>query len=157
MPASGRERETRFGDDIRAVRGLGAERPQLAWPLTISMLGLAGLPATVGFIGKLYLIEALVEGDYTWLAVFIAVGSMISLAYYLRVVAAMWMRPGEEPSGAPAIAGAAPEADPIDPEAGRRIYLLAPALLAAAATVFFGIIPQPLVEFAQHAGSSLFP
>jgi NADH-quinone oxidoreductase subunit N len=152
-----RERETPFGDDIRSLRGLGAERPALAWPLTISMLGLAGLPATAGFLGKLSLIEALVEGDYTWLAVFIAIGTMISLAYYLRVVAAMWMRPAAEPLGAsPAIAGAAPEADPIDPEAGRRLYLVVPALLAAAATVFFGIIPQPLVEFAAHAGASLF-
>jgi NADH-quinone oxidoreductase subunit N len=152
-----RERETPYGDDIRAVQGLGRERPLLAWPLTISMLGLAGLPATVGFIGKLYLIEALVEGDYTWLAVFIAVGTMISLAYYLRVVAAMWMRPGAEAVGTtPAIAGASPEADPIDPDAGRRIYLVAPALLAAAGVVFFGVIPQPLVEFAEHAGASLF-
>jgi NADH-quinone oxidoreductase subunit N len=152
-----RERETPYGDDIRAVQGLGRERPLIAWPLTISMLGLAGLPATVGFIGKLYLIEALVEGDYTWLAVFIAVGTMISLAYYLRVVAAMWMRPGGETATAtPAIAGASPEADPIDPEAGRRIHLVAPALLAAAAVVFFGVIPQPLVEFAEHAGASLF-
>ncbi len=153
-----RERETPFGDDIRSVRGLAAERPLLAWPLTISMLALAGMPATVGFIGKLYLIEALVEGDYTWLAVFIAVGTMISLAYYLRVVAAMWMRPEGEmaPGATPAIAGASPEADPIDPEAGRRIYLIAPALLAAAATVCFGIIPQPLVDFAAHAGASLF-
>jgi NADH-quinone oxidoreductase subunit N len=150
-----RERETPYGDDITAVRGLGAERPLLAWPLTISMLSLAGFPATVGFIGKLYLIEALVEGDYTWLAVFIAVGTMISLAYYLRVVAAMWMRPETE-TATPVIAGASPEADPIDPDAGRRIYLVAPALLAAAATIFFGVIPQPLVEFAQHAGSSLF-
>jgi NADH-quinone oxidoreductase subunit N len=153
-----RERETPYGDDIRSVRGLGRKRPALAWPLTISMLGLAGLPATVGFIGKLYLIEALVEGDYTWLAVFIAVGTMISLAYYLRVVAAMWM-PSEEraaPGTAPAIAGAAPEADPIDPDAGRRAYLLAPAALAAAGVVFFGVIPQPLVEFAERAGASLF-
>ncbi|HXR31969.1 MAG TPA: NADH-quinone oxidoreductase subunit N [Solirubrobacterales bacterium] len=150
-----RERETPYGDGIAAVRGLGTERPLLAWPLTISMLGLAGLPATVGFIGKLYLIEALVEGDYTWLAVFIAVGTMISLAYYLRVVAAMWMRPGAE-AATPAIAGASPEADPIDPEAGGRFYLVIPALLAAAATVFFGVIPQPLVELAQHAGASLF-
>jgi NADH-quinone oxidoreductase subunit N len=153
-----RERETPFGDGMRSVRGLGAERPLLAWPLTISMLALAGLPATSGFIGKLYLIEALVEGDYTWLAVFIAVGTMISLAYYLPVVAAMWMRPrGEAAAGAtPAIAGASPDADPIDPDAGRRIHLLAPALLAAAATVFFGVIPQPLVDFAAHAGASLF-
>jgi NADH-quinone oxidoreductase subunit N len=152
-----RERETVHGDRIEAVRGLGRERPLLAWPLTISMLGLAGLPATAGFIGKLYLIEALVEGDYTWLAVFIAVGTMISLAYYLPVVAAMWMRPGgEAEAAAPAIAGAAPEADPTDPEAGRRLHLLVPALLAAAAVVFFGVIPQPLVELAQHAGASLF-
>ncbi|HET6998576.1 MAG TPA: NADH-quinone oxidoreductase subunit N [Solirubrobacterales bacterium] len=153
-----RERETPFGDSIRSVQGLAQERPLLAWPLTISMLALAGLPATAGFIGKLYLIEALVEGDYTWLAVFIAVGTMISLAYYLRVVAAMWMRPAEEtaPGATPAIAGAAPEADPVDPEAGRRWYLVGPALLAAAATVFFGVIPQPLVEFAERAGASLF-
>jgi NADH-quinone oxidoreductase subunit N len=153
-----RERETIFGDDIRAVRGLGAERPLLAWPLTISMLALAGLPATAGFIGKLYLIEALVEGDYTWLAVFIAVGTMISLAYYLRVVAAMWMSPETEgaPGATPVIAGASPEADPFDPEAGRRWYLVGPAILASAATVFFGIIPQPLVEFASHAGAALF-
>jgi NADH-quinone oxidoreductase subunit N len=151
-----RERETPWGDDIRAVRGLGGARPALAWPLTISMLALAGLPVTTGFIGKLYLIEALIEGDYTWLAVFIAVGTMISLAYYLRVVAAMWMRPGGEAAGAtPVIAGAAPEADPIDRDAGRRLYLVAPAVLAAAATIFFGVIPGPLVDFATHAGSSL--
>jgi NADH-quinone oxidoreductase subunit N len=153
-----RERETPFGDSIRAVQNLGQERPLLAWPLTISMLALAGLPATAGFIGKLYLIEALVEGDYTWLAVFIAVGTMISLAYYLRVVAVMWMRPGGEaaPGTTPAIAGASPEADPVDPDAGRRWYLAGPALLAAAATIFFGVIPQPLVEFAARAGASLF-
>jgi NADH-quinone oxidoreductase subunit N len=158
-----RERETAHGDDLRAMQGLGRERPLLAWPLTISMLGLAGLPATAGFIGKLYLIEALVDGDYTWLAVFIAIGTMISLAYYLRVVAAMWMRPEEEklasPPGAPAapaIAGAAPEADPLDPLAGRRAYLVVPALLLAAAVIFFGIVPQPLVEFAERAGASLF-
>jgi len=153
-----RERETPFGDSTRAVQGLGRERPLLAWPLTISMLALAGLPATAGFIGKLYLIEALVEGDFTWLAVFIAIGTMISLAYYLPVVAAMWMRPESEtaPGAAPAIAGADPEADPVDPEAGRRWYLVGPAILAAAATIFFGVIPQPLVEFAEHAGSALF-
>jgi NADH-quinone oxidoreductase subunit N len=123
------------------------------------MLALARLPATAGFIGKLYLIEALVEGSYTWLAVFIAVGTMISLADYLRVVAAMWMTPGESVAPAeatPVISGASPEADPVDPGAGRRWYLVAPAVIAAAITVFLGVIPQPLVDFATHAGSSLF-
>jgi NADH-quinone oxidoreductase subunit N len=153
-----RERETSYGDDIRAVEGLGAERPLLAWPLTISMLALAGLPATSGFMGKLFLIEALVDGDYTWLAVAIAIGTMVSLAYYLRVVAAVWMRPAAIAAPAeemPAIAGASPEADAIDPDAGRRPYLVGPALAAAAATVFFGVIPQPLVAWAEHAGAAL--
>jgi NADH-quinone oxidoreductase subunit N len=107
-----RERETAHGDGIEALRGLGRERPLLAWPLTVSMLGLAGLPATAGFIGKLYLIEALVAGDYTWLAVMIAIGTMISLAYYLPVVAAMWMRTetdARETAGAgTAVGGASP-------------------------------------------------
>ncbi len=150
-----RERETPYGDDIRSVQGLGAERPLLAWPLTISMLALAGLPATSGFMGKLFLIEALVDGDYTWLGVAIAIGTMVSLAYYLRVVAAIWMRPETEvaaPTEMPAIAGASPETDPIDPDAGGRPYLVGPALLAAGATVFFGVIPQPLVAWAEHAG-----
>ena len=43
-----RERETTLGDHIDAVAGIGATRPALAWPLTISMLGLAGLPGTAG-------------------------------------------------------------------------------------------------------------
>jgi NADH-quinone oxidoreductase subunit N len=153
-----RERETPYGDDIRSVEGLGRERPLLAWPLTISMLALAGLPATSGFMGKLFLIEALVDGNYTWLAVAIAIGTMVSLGYYLRVVAAVWMRPETEvvaTTDMPAIAGASPEADAIDPDAGRRAYLVGPALLAAAATVFFGVIPQPLVAWAEHAGAAL--
>ena len=39
-----RERETDLGDSIAAVTGLGRQRPLLAWPLTIAMLGLAGHP-----------------------------------------------------------------------------------------------------------------
>src|SRR6266540_6243347 len=99
-----RERETIWGDDIKSVQGLGRARPELAWPLTISMLALSGLPATAGFMGKLFLIEAAVDADYTWLAVAIAIGTMISLAYYLRVVAAVWMR-AAEPLGPEPAAG----------------------------------------------------
>ena len=95
------------------------------------MLALAGIPATAGFIGKFYLIEAAVDGDYTWLGVVIVIGSMISLAYYLRVVAAMWRdeaqpsrsRPAPIPlTGRAALAGGAPEDEPPrrGPAAGRR-------------------------------------
>ena len=166
-----RERETGYGDDIRAVQGLGRDRPVLAWPLTISMLGLAGLPATAGFVGKLYLIEATVDAGYTWLGVAIAIGTMISLAYYLRVVAAVWMRPAAEPRApeapeVPAMAGGSPEADdqplagsdaaPTAPPKGTRcLAILVPAVIAAGATIFFGVIPSPLVDWASHAGDAL--
>jgi NADH-quinone oxidoreductase subunit N len=152
-----RERETPFGDDIRAVEGLGQESPQLAWPLTISMLGLAGLPGTVGFVGKLYLIEAAVDAGYTWLGVMIVIGTMISLAYYLRVVAAVWMRPAVA-TEMPAMAGGSPEADAGFPLGASRCGLVVgAATISAAATVFFGVIPTPLVNWASQAGGVLAP
>jgi NADH-quinone oxidoreductase subunit N len=158
-----RERESGMGDDIRSVQGLGRDRPALAWPLTIAMFALAGLPGTAGFIGKLYLIEGSVDSGYTWLGVAIAVGTMISLAYYLRVVAAIWMRPVARPNteerrvvaaAMPAIAGGSPEAD-AEPTGSRSWVIVALAAVAAGATIFFGIVPSPLVDWAQHAGAGL--
>ncbi|HEY2631931.1 MAG TPA: NADH-quinone oxidoreductase subunit N [Solirubrobacteraceae bacterium] len=171
-----RERETNLGDNVQAMAGLGRERPWLAWPLTISMLALAGIPATAGFIGKFYLIDAAVSGGYTWLGVVIVIGSMISLGYYLPVIATMWM--GSSPAAAPmpatgaipAIAGGSPELDddpdspapstvtatppavaggPLQPE------LAFVAILAASATIFFGIVPQPLFNLVHGVGGAL--
>src|SRR3954449_1796713 len=154
-----RERETPWGDDIKSVQGLGRDRPELAWPLTISMLALAGLPATAGFMGKLYLIEAAVDASHTYLGVAIAIGTMISLAHYLRAIAAVGMRPAAEP--APAMAGGSPEADALDvpterpPKGTHCLAIMIPAAVCAAATIFFGVIPSPLVDWASHAGASL--
>jgi NADH-quinone oxidoreductase subunit N len=148
-----RERETGLGDDIASVQGLGAQRPLLAMSMTLAMLGLAGIPATAGFIGKFYLIDAAVSGDYTWLGVVIVIGSMVSLAYYLKVIAAMWMQEAPTPgtalaTGAPAMVGGSPEADMhrIQPET----WFV--ALLFGAATLFFGIVPSPLFDLAVDAG-----
>jgi NADH-quinone oxidoreductase subunit N len=127
-----RERETEYGDDITALQGLGAARPVLAWSMTIAMLSLAGIPATAGFIGKVFLIRATVDGGYTWLAIMIVIGSMISLAYYLRVIAAMWIRPAPvaearssiaAPAGPrPALAGGAPDGPVYAPVTGPRAH-----------------------------------
>jgi NADH-quinone oxidoreductase subunit N len=116
-----RERESGVEDDITSLYGLGADRPWLAWPITIAMLSLAGFPATAGFFGKLFLIQAAVDNDYAWVAVAIVLGSAISLVYYLRVIAAVWMRSPSEavagggvargPRARPAMAGASQEAD----------------------------------------------
>jgi NADH-quinone oxidoreductase subunit N len=149
-----RERETTLGDHMDAVAGIGASRPPLAWPLTISMLGLAGLPGTAGFMGKFFLIEASVDGGFTWLGIVIVIGSMLSLVYYLRVIAAVWMGPAIAP--VPAMAGGSPEADagPLRP-ARATVETIAIACLAGAATVFFGIIPDPLLDVAADAGRAL--
>jgi len=156
-----RERETPLGDDIDALNGIGATRPLLAWPMTIAMLGLAGLPATAGFIGKFYLIDAAVAGDYAWLGVFIVVGSMISLAYYLRVIAAIWMRPAIEgdaaalappPAGEqPALAGASEEATGLRAQG----EVVAVAVIFGAATLVLGIVPSPLLNLVRGAGAAL--
>jgi NADH-quinone oxidoreductase subunit N len=163
-----RERVDGESDDLASFAGLGRTQPLLAWPLTIAMLALAGVPATAGFIGKVYLIDALVDGNYTWLAVVLVIGSMISLGYYLRVVAALWMREAPElpvavgASGLPAIAGGSQEADTLAETAagagggaGSQPEVLLVGWIAAAATIVLGIVPQPLFELAEHAGSAL--
>ncbi len=124
-----------LGDDIASLSGLGARDPWLAWPMTIGMLALAGIPGTVGFVGKFQLIHALVNGSYTWLAIVLVVGSMISLGYYLRVVAMIWMRPRlttrrTASAGTAAlapIAGGSQQADDPPPPAGKAPSGAAPA------------------------------
>jgi NADH-quinone oxidoreductase subunit N len=189
-----REREAGLGDDISSMYGLGADRPLLAWPMTISMLALAGFPATAGFFGKIYLIDAAVGNGYAWLGVVIVLGSAVSLAYYLRVIAAVWMRAPSDvvarPARAarPAMAGGSPEADDEARAAGREPGAAVPAtrpdrgavvatdfgdgdaaagprllqpevafvaLVCAAATIFFGVYPEPLFSLARDAGAAL--
>jgi NADH-quinone oxidoreductase subunit N len=151
-----RERVSEHGDSIESLRDLGRASPVLAWTMTIAMLSLAGFPATVGFIGKFYLIDAAVDGDYAWLGVVIVVGSMISLVYYLRVIAVMWMGrfeielPTVPPRHVRPASGWSPEADA---RAQPEVVLV--ALLAAAATLFFGIVPSPLFDLARDVGTSL--
>jgi NADH-quinone oxidoreductase subunit N len=151
-----RERVSDLGDDLSSLEDLGRAQPWLAWPMTIAMLSLAGFPATAGFIGKFYLIDASVSGDYAWLGVVIVLGSIVSLVYYLRVLAVMWM--GSVDVELPAVtrrrvkpvAGWSPEAD-----ARAQPEVLAIAVLFAVATIALGIVPSPLFDAARDIGTSL--
>jgi NADH-quinone oxidoreductase subunit N len=154
-----RERVSPTGDDISSFEGLGRADPWLAVPLTIAMLGLAGFPATAGFIGKFYLLQAAIDGGRDWLAVFIVIGSVISLGYYLKVVAVMWLGPVEvsvrPTDGRPVrrlarVGGWSPEAmGRAQPE------VLAVAVIMAAAVIVFGIVPSPLLNVAHDVGTAL--
>jgi NADH-quinone oxidoreductase subunit N len=127
------------------------------------MLALAGFPATVGFFGKVYLIEAAVDNGYGWLAAVIVLGSAVSLAYYLRVVAAIWARPEAEPrrttpGGQPVMAGGATPELPAGDRAPRgpgHPLALAVAAVCLVAVIFFGVYPQPLFDVAHDAGGAL--
>jgi NADH-quinone oxidoreductase subunit N len=155
-----RERETDLGDHIDSLNGIGLSRPWLAWPLTIAMLSLAGIPATGGFIGKIFLLDASVDGGYTWLGIVIVLGSAASLAYYLRVLAAIWMRPA--PAPVPALAGGSSELDPPEepaepaerPASRTHFELVAVAVVAALLTLAAGVYPDPLFDAVREAGES---
>jgi NADH-quinone oxidoreductase subunit N len=151
-----RERFSEHGDDLRSIEGLGRASPWLALSMTVAMLGLAGLPGTAGLWGKFYLIQATFEGRYGYLGVAIVVGSIISLAYYLRVIAVMWFGPIEvRLPGPPArrvrpVGGWSPEAD-----ARAQPAVAGVAIACAAAVVFLGLIPAPLFALAREVGTAL--
>ncbi|MFT5690041.1 MAG: NADH-quinone oxidoreductase subunit N, partial [Planctomycetota bacterium] len=62
-----------------------------------------GIPATGGFLGKLFVFSNLVQADMVLIAVLGALLSVVALAYYLRVLVAMYMQPAEE-GATPALA-----------------------------------------------------
>jgi NADH-quinone oxidoreductase subunit N len=136
-----REREVEGGDRIDALAGYGRRRPVLGAVMTVSMLSLAGFPPLAGFVGKFLLFGAAVQDDLTWLAVVGAAGSMISLAYYLRIVGVVWLR---------------------DPEPGREGKTLpVPAALgfvavgSAAAVIGLALAASPLLDACRGAAEAL--
>ena len=156
-----RERESGHGDEIGSVEGLGARaaaarlaaddldaRPRR--PAGDRGLHRQALPDRGPGLRRLHLAGGVHRRRHDDLARLLPAGGG-------RRLGAPSEREPRRGEAIPAIAGASPEADAIDPDAGRRAYLVGPALLAAAGTVVFGIVPEPLVRFAEHAGSSLAP
>ncbi len=75
--------------DIEHYAGLAAQRPWVAALLVLGLLSLVGIPPLVGFVGKLGLFVVAIDAGYAWLAVVAIVNTVVSLFYYLRIVAAM--------------------------------------------------------------------
>src|SRR5699024_8716261 len=73
--------------DIEHYRGLAAARPGVALVLVLSFLSLVGIPPLAGFVGKLLLFLAAIDAGYAWLAVAAVINTVVSLFYYLRVLA----------------------------------------------------------------------
>ncbi|MCX6574346.1 MAG: NADH-quinone oxidoreductase subunit N [Candidatus Aminicenantes bacterium] len=84
---------------IADLAGLGRRHPWLAASLALFLLSLAGVPPTAGFLAKFYIFSAAVAKGHVLLAVAAVMASLVSVAYYLKVVMAMYMQEGgSEPS-----------------------------------------------------------
>jgi NADH-quinone oxidoreductase subunit N len=138
-----REREIGGPVFLDDLKGLGRDHPLLAGGLALSLLSLASFPPTGGFLAKLYLFGSAIDAGKSYLAVIGVIGTMISLAYYLRFLMAIYTRPGT--------VTARPRIVP-----GTR--LAATAVLASAVIVLWlGIAPAPLIDVARTAAASLVP
>jgi NADH-quinone oxidoreductase subunit N len=141
-----RERELGRPVSLAGLEGLGWERPFLGVGMWVFMLSLAGFPLTGGFLGKLFVFSAIYEAGWWWLVVIGVLATALSLAYYLNIVRALYMRSGEVSPGAVVAAGGSPPRD-----------LLLEAAVGAAIVVTIGsfFFVQPLVDLARDAAASL--
>ena len=86
----------RDADDLEDYRGLFWQRPMLAAIFTIALLSLAGIPATMGFVGKFYVLAAGAEAAAWLLVVTLVLTSVAGLFYYLRIVVVLYSAPPEQ-------------------------------------------------------------
>jgi len=84
------EKDGRPVTSIDSLNMYSRREPLRALALLVLMFSLAGVPPTVGFFGKLYVLKAAVEGGMAWLAVLGVVASVIGAFYYLRIVFYMY-------------------------------------------------------------------
>lgn len=118
------------GDELSDFAGLSQRAPHLAFAMLLAMLSLAGLPLTVGFLGKLFIFESAVAQQHYVLAGLGVVTVAAGFYYYLKVVRAMyWQQP----------------ANPDAPEI--EVGALAKFTIAAlcALIIWLGVYPGPLL------------
>lgn len=89
-------------------RGFAHVHPYMAAMLSIFMLSLAGLPGTIGFVGKFYIFTGAIEAGNTILAVFGVTATFISIYYYFKLIALMYFYPTAEMEDIPPLKGIAP-------------------------------------------------
>ncbi|WP_424689070.1 NADH-quinone oxidoreductase subunit N [Halarcobacter ebronensis] len=88
--------ETKVRVTYDDFKGLAKERPYLAAMMTIFLFSLAGIPSTIGFIGKFYVFTEAINAGYILLAVLAIVATFISVYYYFKLIAMMYFYPTKE-------------------------------------------------------------
>ncbi len=126
--------------DIRDWGGIGRRMPWTMAAFVIAGLSMIGVPLTVGFVSKWYLVLAALEADAWWIAVLILLSSLLAVFYIWRVVEVAWFRP--VPKGA-------------EPIKEAPLSMLIPLYLMTAMTVYFGIDATLTTNIAGAAASFL--
>ncbi len=129
----------RFGG-LNSFSGLASRAPARAAAMGILMLSLTGIPPTVGFFAKLYVLLASVEAGLGWLAVIIVLNAALGAFYYLRVIVYMYMR---DPEDDPA---------PLERSPSGSIALG----LAVIAVIVLGVFPGAILGLIEASAASLF-
>lgn len=125
-----------IGDELEDLNGLYQRSPAAAVLLLIFMLSLAGIPPTAGFIGKYYILQALIDTQHPVLAVIGALYIVPALYYYFRVVVHAWMK---QPGDAPIPVMSAAQAVALT--------------VAVFVTLAAGVYPEPFAQLARFAFS----
>jgi len=142
---------------IEDYTGLGRRQPVVAAALSLFLLSLLGLPVTAGFFGKFYVFKAAVNSHLIWLAVLMAINSIIGAYYYFRLIVVMYMRDTaadtaadaahehrEHGESAHAVATGTATAAPLTPFPLPVNIVL---FVSAVGTVYFGLFPNQVLHF----------
>ncbi len=125
------------GADIERFSGLGSRRPWLAAAGSVFLLSLAGFPPTAGFLGKFFIFSASIGRGHLGLVLAALLATLISVAFYLRVVATMVMRES----------GAARAREALDPALVLVIFLCLVAVLE------LGVLPGSILAFVRRTAA----
>jgi len=125
---------------LESMAGMGRRMPLTAAAFLIGGLGLIGVPLTVGFISKWYLVEGALARGWWPVAILILLSSLLAVVYVWRIVEVMYMRP--VPEDAPEIEEAPPS-------------MLIPTWILIGASVYFAIDTELTVGVAKEAATLL--
>ena len=126
---------------LNQFHGLGRQMPFTMAAIVIGGLSLIGVPLTVGFVSKWYLVLAALENGWWPVAVLILLGSLLAIVYVWRIVEAAYFN--EPPAGRDSVEEAPPG-------------FLIPVWMLVSANIYFGMDTRLSVQVAQAASQSLF-
>lgn len=127
------------GSKVSDFRGLGRAMPWTMAAFVIGSLSLIGVPLTVGFVSKWYLILALFDSSHWGLLVVVAIGSVLALFYIWKIIESAYFQQRDD-------AGVIKEAP---------LALLLPMWALVLANLYFGIDTAVTIEVSQAIVKSL--